>query len=150
MILVFIWFFFTFSHLNLLIFVDLCCENEQLQNKRPSNVVLEWNPSIGYMSVTFSFVELSSVILTIQHKQQHFNQQSPKQVVENVKLTHQPNRKNKHQQQNTQGNCSKDTNDYLCLSSMNCFRILEARVVGSETTTQNLNRIENCCARAVS
>lgn len=65
MILVFIWFFFTFSHLYLLIFVDLCREHEQLQNKRPSNVVLEWNPSIGYKSVTFSFVELSSVILTI-------------------------------------------------------------------------------------
>lgn len=50
-----VWFWFLFDlfyflapqfQFNLLIFVDLCCENEQLQ-KRPSNVVLEWNPSIG-------------------------------------------------------------------------------------------------------
>lgn len=50
-----VWFWFLFDlfcflaprfKFDLLIFVDLCCENEQLQ-KRPSNVVLEWNPSIG-------------------------------------------------------------------------------------------------------
>lgn len=50
-----VWFWFLFDlfyflaprfKFDLLISVDLCYENEQLQ-KRPSNVVLEWNPSIG-------------------------------------------------------------------------------------------------------